>query len=48
MMSMDVIHVHAEKGEDHGKVRVTLILKQMITYVCHNPSFRFTTKVRAC
>jgi len=27
MMSMDVIHVHAKKGKEHGKVRGNATLK---------------------
>jgi hypothetical protein len=32
MMSMDAIHVHAEKGGKRGKVGATLSLRQMTTY----------------
>ncbi len=30
-MSMDVIHVHAAEGGEHGKVKTTLPLRHMIT-----------------
>jgi hypothetical protein len=33
MMFMDAIHVHATEGGEHGKVKATLPLTRMITYV---------------
>ncbi len=32
-MFMDVIHVHVTEGGEHGKVKATLPLRHMITYV---------------
>jgi hypothetical protein len=33
MMSMDVIHVHVKKGEEHGKVKSNTRLAEVLSFV---------------